>query len=146
MTDYGTQSEAWNEGVSLSLDKTTGKFSVAMTPYKHLAPGTKLAVYVNGMKTDTVSIEKSGFFFKTGNVYMNPLIVFGGAFLIGVLFVIMGAAGGLFTAAFQITVVGTKGPIGINAGNTGKKSAFKGRIACVVFGMKRVHNGPGEIT
>jgi uncharacterized membrane protein YfcA len=30
----------------------------------------------------------------------------------------MGAAGGLFTAAFQITVIGTKGPVGINAGNT----------------------------
>ena len=69
-------------------------------------------------KVDTVTIEKSGFFFKTGNVYLNPLIVFGGAFVIGMLFVIMGAAGGLFTAAFQITVIGTKGPIGINAGNT----------------------------
>lgn len=119
MTDYGAQSEAWNEGVSLKLDKTTGKFSVSMTPYKHLAPGTKLAVYVNGTKIETpVTIEKSTFFFKTGSVYMNPLIVFGGAFVIGILFVIMGAAGGLFTAAFQITVIGTKGPIGINAGNT----------------------------
>ena len=118
LTDYGLQSEAWNEGVSLKLDKASGKFSVAMTPYKHLAPGTKMAVYVNGMKINTFTIEKSGFYFKTGSVYMNPLIVFGGAFLIGVLFVIMGAAGGLFTAAFQITIVGTKGPIGINAGNT----------------------------
>ena len=49
---------------------------------------------------------------------MNPLIVFGGAFIIGILFVIMGAAGGLFTAAFQITAIGTNGPVGINAGNT----------------------------
>ncbi|MBC8316650.1 MAG: sulfite exporter TauE/SafE family protein [Desulfobulbaceae bacterium] len=119
MTDSGVQNEAWNKGVSLKLDKTTGKFSVAMTPYKHLAPNTKLAIYVNGEKIDTpITIEKSTFFFKTGSVYMNPLIVIGGSFIIGVLFVIMGAAGGLFTAAFQITVIGTKGPIGINAGNT----------------------------
>jgi len=118
MSDYNTTPELWNEGVEVQLDKASGKFSVTMTPYKNLAPDTKLAVYVNGDKVDTVSIEKSGFFFATGNVYMNPLVVFGGAFVIGVLFVIMGAAGGLFTAAFQITVVGTKGPIGINAGNT----------------------------
>ena len=118
LTDHGKQPEAWNKGVSLSLDKSTGKFSVTMAPYKNLAPGTEMAVFVNGQKVDTFKIEKSGFFFKTANIYMNPLIVFGGAFLIGVLFVIMGAAGGLFTAAFQITVLGTKGPIGINAGNT----------------------------
>ena len=118
LTDQGQQNEAWNKGVSLSLDKNTGKFSLSMTPYKNLAPNTKMAVYVNGQKIDTFTIEKSTFFFKTGNVYMNPLIVFGGAFIIGVLFVIMGAAGGLFTAAFQITVIGTKGPVGINAGNT----------------------------
>ncbi len=118
MSDYNTQQEQWNEGVSVSLDKATGKFSVTMSPYKNLYPDTVMAVYVNGKKLDTFSIEKSGFFFKTGNVYMNPLIVFGGAFIIGILFVIMGAAGGLFTAAFQITAIGTNGPVGINAGNT----------------------------
>jgi uncharacterized membrane protein YfcA len=118
MSDYGTDGEQWNEGVSLSLDKATGKYSISMSPYKNLYPDTVMAVYVNGQKIDTFSIEKSGFFFKTGNVYMNPLIVFGGAFIIGILFVIMGAAGGLFTAAFQITAIGTNGPIGINAGNT----------------------------
>jgi uncharacterized membrane protein YfcA len=118
LTDQGQQAEAWNEGVSLSLDKSTGKFSVTMTPYKNLAPETVMAVYVNGRKVDTFTVEKSTFFFKTGNVYMNPLVVFFGAFIIGVLFVIMGAAGGLFTAAFQITAIGTKGPVGINAGNT----------------------------
>ncbi|BCO08634.1 hypothetical protein GF1_10100 [Desulfolithobacter dissulfuricans] len=118
MTDYNKQPKKWNEGVSLTLDKNTGKFSVTMTPYKNIAPNAALDVYVNGQKVDTFTIQKSTFFFKTANVYMNPLIVFGGAFLIGVLFVIMGAAGGLFTAAFQITVIGTKGPVGINAGNT----------------------------
>jgi len=118
LADQGSQNEAWNKGVSLKLDKESGKFSMTMTPYKNIAPDTMMAVYVNGKKADTFKVEKSGFFFKTGNVYMNPLVVFGGAFIIGILFVIMGAAGGLFTAAYQITVIGTKGPIGINAGNT----------------------------
>jgi len=118
MSDYGTQAKQWNEGVSVALDKATGKFSLTMSPYKNLAPDTVMAVYVNGQKLDTFTVEKSGFFFKTGNVYMNPMVVFIGAFVIGILFVIMGAAGGLFTAAFQITAIGTKGPVGINAGNT----------------------------
>ena len=118
LSDYEQQADQWNKGVSVKLDKKTGAFSVTMTPYKNIAPDTRMAVYVNGEKAQTFTLEKAGFFFKTGNVYMNPLVVFGGAFIIGVLFVIMGAAGGLFTAAFQITAIGTKGPIGINAGNT----------------------------
>ncbi len=118
LSDHATQKEAWNKGVSLQLNKDTGQFKVTVTPYKNIAPNTKMAVWVNGKKINTFTIEKSGFFFKTGNVYMNPLVVFGGAFVIGILFVIMGAAGGLFTAAYQITVIGTKGPVGINAGNT----------------------------
>ncbi len=118
LSDYGLNKEDWNKGVSVQLDKATGKFSVSMTPYKHIAPDSKLAVYVNGEKIGTTTIEKSGFFFKTGGIYMNPLVVLIGAFIIGVLFVIMGAAGGLFTAAFQVTVLGTKGPLGVNAANT----------------------------
>ncbi|MBM9518936.1 sulfite exporter TauE/SafE family protein [Desulforhopalus vacuolatus] len=118
MSDYAAQTEQWNKGVSLQLDKATGKFSVTVAPYKNIAPDTVMAVYVNGQKINTFSIEKSGYFFKTGNVYMNPLVIFFGAFIIGILFVIMGAAGGLFTAAFQITAIGTNGPVGINAGNT----------------------------
>jgi len=120
LSDHGQSPEAWNKGVSLSLDKSSGAFSVTLTPYKNIAPDSQLAVYVNGTKVDTVTIAKSTFYFKTGGVYMNPLWVFLGAFLIGVLFVIMGAAGGLFTAAFQVTVIGTKGPIGVNAANTVK--------------------------
>ncbi len=118
MTDYNAQQEAWNEGVTMKLDKETGKFTVSMAPYKHIAPNTGMKVWVNGEEAGSFSIEKSGFFFKTANIYMNPLVVFLGAFIIGCLFVIMGAAGGLFTAAFQVTVLGTKGPLGINAANT----------------------------
>ena len=118
LTDYNKQTEAWNKGVTLSLDKATGQFTITMTPYKNIPPDTKMATYVNGQKVGTFTIKKSGFFFTTANTYMNPLVVLFGAFIIGCLFVIMGAAGGLFTAAFQITVLGTKGPFGINAANT----------------------------
>ncbi len=118
LTDYNAQREDWNKGTTLKFDKATGEFEMTMTPYKNLAPETKLDVWVNGQKTNAFSIEPSTFYFKTGGCYMNPLVVLGGAFVIGVLFVIMGAAGGLFTAAYQITVIGTKGPIGINAANT----------------------------
>ncbi len=118
MTDYATQKEDWNKGVTLKLNKETGEFEMTMTPYKNLAPHTKMAVYVNGQKTGGFTIIPSTFYFTTACCYMNPLIVLLGAFIIGVLFVIMGAAGGLFTAAYQITVIGTKGPIGINAANT----------------------------
>ena len=118
MTDHNTQPEAWNEGVTLSLDKATGQYSVTMAPYKHIAPDTGMKVWVNGAEAGTFTIEKRGFFFGIANIYMNPLVVFLGAFIIGCLFVIMGAAGGLFTAAFQVTVLGTKGPLGINAANT----------------------------
>ncbi len=120
LTDYNKQPEAWNKGVHITLDKKTGEFKVTLTPYKNIAPNTTMAVYVNGQKVGTYKVLKAGFFFKTANTYISPLVVFLGAFLIGVLFVIMGAAGGLFTAAFQITVIGTRGPIGINAANTVK--------------------------
>lgn len=120
LTDYNMQKEAWNQGVTIKHDKNTGEFTVTMTPYKNIAPGTKMAIWANGSKIGTYVVKPAGFFFKTANTYMNPLVVLLGAFIIGVLFVIMGAAGGLFTAAFQITVLGTKGPIGINAANTVK--------------------------
>ncbi len=118
LTDYETQKEDWNKGVVLKLNKETGEFEMTMTPYKNLAPHTKMAVWINGQKVNTFTIIPSTFYFKTACCYMNPLVVLLGAFIIGVLFVIMGAAGGLFTAAYQITVIGTKGPIGINAANT----------------------------
>ena len=118
LSDFSKDPAPWNEGVSVQLDKTTGKFSVTMTPYKNLAPDTRMAVVVNGQKAATFTIKPSGYFFSKGNTYMNPLVVLGGALVIGCLFVIMGAAGGLFTAAYQITVIGTKGPVGVNAANT----------------------------
>lgn len=120
LTAFDKQPEKWNKGVNLSLDKQSGSFSVTMTPYRNLAPGTRMAVYVNGEKTNSFTVKKSGYYFATAGTYVNPILVIAGSFVIGVLFVIMGAAGGLFTAAFQITLLGTMGPIGVNAANTVK--------------------------
>ncbi len=135
LTDYASSREKWNKGVVLKLDKATGKFQVTMRPYKNIAPGTRMAVYVNGSKVGTYTVESAGFFFKTANTYMNPLVVLFGAFLIGVMFVIMGAAGGLFTAAFQITVLGTKGPLGVNAANTVKPTNLFLTLCSPVTGL-----------
>jgi uncharacterized membrane protein YfcA len=135
LADHGRQPERWNEGVSISLDKESGNFSVTMTPYRNIPPGTRMAVSVNGEKIDTFQVKASGYYFTTAGTYMNPLVVVLGAFLIGVLFVIMGAAGGLFTAAFQITVLGTKGPLGINAANTVKPTNLFLTLCSPVTGL-----------
>ncbi len=118
LADFSQQPQPWNRDVTVSLDKSSGAFSVTMTPFHNLAPGTGMAVYVNGERAGGFVIKASGFYFPTANTYVNPLVVVVGSFLIGVLFVIMGAAGGLFTAAFQITILGTMGPLGVNAANT----------------------------
>ncbi len=118
LSDGTVVKEAWNKGVALSVDTTTGEFSAQFTPYRNIPPDTVMAVYVNGERAGTFTVMQDGYYFATAGTYMNPLVVVLGAFVIGCLFVIMGAAGGLFTAAFQITVLGTKGPLGINAANT----------------------------
>jgi uncharacterized membrane protein YfcA len=135
LADHGRQPERWNKGVSVSLDKESGDFSVTMTPYRNIAPDTIMAVHVNGERAGTFQVKASGFFFSTAGTYMNPLVVVLGAFLIGVLFVIMGAAGGLFTAAFQISVLGTKGPLGINAANTVKPTNLFLTLCSPVTGL-----------
>jgi uncharacterized membrane protein YfcA len=117
LTDYQQHPEPWNKNVSLSLDKATGNYSVTLTPYKNMPPDTRLGVYINGEQTKHITVKPSGYYFSTANTYMNPLVVIFGSFIIGVLFVIMGAAGGLFTAAFQITILGTMGPLGVNSAN-----------------------------
>ncbi|MCF8085209.1 MAG: sulfite exporter TauE/SafE family protein [Deltaproteobacteria bacterium] len=116
----GSTGEDWNEDVQVSVDKQTGEYAVSFKLGKNIPPDTPLTVYVNGDKLTQMHVQKSGFYFSVGGTYMNPLIVFVGAFLIGCMFVIVGAAGGLFTAAFQITVIGTKGAVGINAANAVK--------------------------
>lgn len=116
----GDNSKSWNKDVSLSLDKATGEFAASFMLGKRIPPDTGMNVYVNGAEAGKIAVQKRGFFFRIGGTYMNPLVVFLGAFLIGMMFVIVGAAGGLFTAAFQITIVGTNGMVGVNAANAVK--------------------------
>ena len=120
MVMFDDSSKDWNKGVSISLNKETGEFSAAFNLGKRISPDTPMSVYVNGNKAETVTVKARGFYFKTAGTYMNPLVVLIGAFLIGCMFVIVGAAGGLFTAAFQITVIGTNGMVGVNAANAVK--------------------------
>jgi uncharacterized membrane protein YfcA len=53
---------------------------------------------------------------------MNPLWITIGAILVGTYFSMIGAAGGMLMAAFQVLVVKTAGPVGINAANVLKPS------------------------
>jgi len=116
----GDLSKNWNKGVNFTLNKETGEYSASFNLSKRIPPDTLLNVYVNGESFEKLYVQKRGYFFKIGGTYMNPLIVLTGTFLIGCMFVIVGAAGGLFTAAFQITIIGTNGMVGINAANTVK--------------------------
>ncbi|MCB9481467.1 MAG: sulfite exporter TauE/SafE family protein [Desulfobacteraceae bacterium] len=112
--------KSWNRSVDIELDKETGKYKASFNLSRKIPPDTKLDISVNGKLQETISVQKSGFYFTTGGTYMNPVVVFLGAFIIGTMFVIVGAAGGLFTAAFQITIIGTGGMTGINAANAVK--------------------------
>jgi uncharacterized membrane protein YfcA len=136
ISDQQSDQEDWNKGTSLSLNKTDGTFTMTMTPYKNIRPDTSMKVWVNGAEAGSFTVEKSGFFFSNASIYMNPLVVFVGAFIIGCLFVIMGAAGGLFTAAFQVTILGTKGPIGINAANTIKPTNLFLTLCSPITGLR----------
>lgn len=117
----GDPAKNWNKNVRIALDRETGKFTAAFDLGKLIPPDTPLDVYVNGEKqAAAVTVQGRGFYFKIGGTYINPLVVFIGSFLIGCMFVIVGAAGGLFTAAFQISVIGTNGMLGVNAANAVK--------------------------
>ncbi len=67
-------------------------------------------------------MEKNGYWLSKGYRYMNPLWIVIGAILVGTYFSMIGAAGGMLMAAFQVLVVNTMGPVGINAANVLKPS------------------------
>jgi len=47
----------WDNGVSVLLDKATGKYSISLNLYENNAPGTMMALDVNGQKIDTFILE-----------------------------------------------------------------------------------------
>ncbi len=112
----------WDKGTKIKLDKSTGIFSATFKTYRHTPPGTTFDVYVNGAKDADFTLEGKGFWLSKGYRYMNPLWIVIGAILVGTYFSMIGAAGGMLMAAFQVLVVNTMGPVGVNAANVLKPS------------------------
>jgi hypothetical protein len=115
--DFSTTGNYWDKGTSIELDKNTGKFTASFKTFRHTPPDTKFDVYVNGSKAGTYNLQGKGFWLSLGYRYMNPLWITIGAILVGAFFSMIGAAGGMLMAAYQVMVVQTAGPIGINAAN-----------------------------
>jgi hypothetical protein len=112
----------WDEGTSINLNKSTGEYTVSFKSFRHTPPDTEFDVYVNGEKIGNYTVQKNGFWLSKGFRYMNPLWIVIGAILVGTYFSMIGAAGGMLMAAFQVLVVNTMGPVGINAANVLKPS------------------------
>jgi uncharacterized membrane protein YfcA len=117
LTDHGTSGKYWDKGTTINLDKKTGKFTASFKSFRHTPPDTQFDVYVNGAKSGSYTILKNGFWLSKGFRYMNPLWIIIGAILVGTYFSMIGAAGGMLMAAFQVLIVQTAGPVGINAAN-----------------------------
>jgi uncharacterized membrane protein YfcA len=122
ITDYEKNKKYWNKGTAINLDKATGKFTASFKSFRHTPPDTKFDVYVNGAESGSYSVLKNGFWLSKGFRYMNPIWIIIGAILVGTYFSMIGAAGGMLMAAFQVLVVKTAGPVGINAANVLKPS------------------------
>ena len=112
----------WDEGTKINLDKATGKFTATYKSFRHTPPDTTFDVYVNGAKSTSFALEGKGFWLSKGFRYMNPLWIVIGAIAVGTYFSMIGAAGGMLMAAFQVLVVNTMGPVGVNAANVLKPS------------------------
>jgi uncharacterized membrane protein YfcA len=117
MGDYQASGNYWDKGTSIQLDKATGKFTAAFKTFRHTPPDSKFSIYVNGEKTGAYTLKGKGFWLSLGYRYMNPLWIIIGAIIVGTYFSMIGAAGGMLMAAFQVMIVQTAGPIGINAAN-----------------------------
>jgi uncharacterized membrane protein YfcA len=122
ITDHATSGKYWDKGTSINLDKAGGKFTASFKTYRHTPPGTEFDVYVNGTPIGSYTVQAKGFWLGKGYRYMNPLWIIIGAILVGTYFSMIGAAGGMLMAAFQVLIVHTAGPVGINAANVLKPS------------------------
>ena len=117
LTDFAKSGNYWDKGVSISLDKNTGKFSATFQTFRHTPPDTPFDVYINGQKASSFTVKGNGFWLSRGYRYMNPIWIIIGAIAVATFFTLIGAAGGMLMAAFQVMVVKTAGPVGINAAN-----------------------------
>lgn len=112
----------WDEGTTVNLDKSTGKFTASFKTARHTPPDTKFDVFVNSAQSGSYTVLKNGFWLAKGYRYMNPIWITIGAILVGTYFSMIGAAGGMLMAAFQVLVVNTMGPVGVNAASVLKPS------------------------
>ncbi|MCP4023520.1 MAG: sulfite exporter TauE/SafE family protein [Desulfobacteraceae bacterium] len=112
----------WDKGTSIKLNKETGEYSASFKSFRHTPPKAQFDVLVNGTNIGAYTVEKNGYWLSKGFRYMNPLWIVIGAILVGTYFSMIGAAGGMLMAAFQVLVVNTMGPVGINAANVLKPS------------------------
>lgn len=117
LSDYAESGNYWDKGTAIELDKKTGKFKATFKTYRDTPPDTKFNVYVDGAEIGTYTVKANGFWLKLGFRYMNPIWIIIGAIIVGAYFSMIGAAGGMLMAAFQVMVIQTAGPIGINAAN-----------------------------
>jgi len=122
LADYGKSGNYWDKGTSIEFDKATGKFKASFKSFRHTPPDTKFDVSVNGEKIGSYKLEGKGFWLSRGFRYMNPLWIIIGAIIVGAYFSMIGAAGGMLMAAFQVMVVQTAGPLGIDSANVLRSS------------------------
>jgi len=122
IADHNTTGKYWDKGTRIKLDKASGKFTASFRTFRHTPPNTEFDVFINGVKVDGYTVQPKGFWLSKGFRYMNPLWITIGAILVGTYFSMIGAAGGMLMAAFQVLVVHTAGPVGINAANVLKPS------------------------
>ena len=127
--DYSKSGNYWDKGTSIELDKATGKFKASFKSFRHTPPDTKFDVFVNGDKAGSYNLAGKGFWLSRGGRYMNPLWIIIGAIVVGTFFSMIGAGGGMLMAAYQVMVVSTAGPVGINAANVLRSS----NIALTLF-------------
>jgi hypothetical protein len=117
ITDYERSGNYWDKGTEIQLDKETGEFTATFDTFRHTPPNTEFRVAVNGEKIGEYTLAGNGFWLSLGGRYMNPLWIVLGAILVGAFFTLIGAAGGMLMAAYQVMVVNTMGPVGLNAAN-----------------------------
>lgn len=122
ITDHSKSGKYWDKGTAIKLDKKTGRFAASFKTYRHTPPNTTFDVYVNSEKSGSYEVNAKGFWLSKGCRYMNPLWIIFGAILVGTYFSMIGAAGGMLMAAFQVLIIHTAGPVGINAANVLKPS------------------------
>jgi len=117
LADAKKSGNYWDEGTNIQLNKDTGEFTVSFKSFRHTPPDTNFNVAVNGQSVGKYTLAGDGFWLSMGGRYMNPIWIIIGAILVGAFFSLIGAAGGMLMAAYQVIVVNTMGPVGLNAAN-----------------------------